>query len=521
MWSFDSCQNPEEKLEECGDQLCRGESCDVPVEGGCLEPPEGRCDGDVVRLCHGGRPLAIDCAAKQLRCGYGAEGAECLPRVAASESCAGPARCEGETLVRCQDHGVVRTECGRAGARCLRLPGARGPSCVEIRPEIGDGDCGPCGCPLDQKRAEQLCDGKDEDRDQRVDEGLACGPVAVIAFVVADASGASSHAREDVEQELQRVNQAFSGHDEPTLQFVLEELIPLRAPQLLALDHGEFSALVDDPRIVAARETFYVPVLFTDEVFAGGETPKPGASTLPNGTCGGVQQSQGPELGLIALAKARYPTTLAHELGHFLGLCHTHDQLTPHTPTRAFRRADDAPLASCAPLCREEGDGICDTPLDPGPEVCSYDLSCEVRCASAGSPDPLNLMSYYAHCRAHFTAEQRALMEHTLALRRGWQRCRQGACVCALGGDDCPQAMSCRPVSLGSEQRATRCTLDGPLPARASCRAASDCGPAALCLRNAEGQDARCVRSCRASSAGCRCIEAGPELSVCREDLGP
>ena len=30
-------------------------------------------------------------------------------------------------------------------------------------------------------------------------------------------------------------------------------------------------------------------------------------------------------VGLVVVGRRRAPTTLAHELGHFLGLCHTHE----------------------------------------------------------------------------------------------------------------------------------------------------------------------------------------------------
>jgi hypothetical protein len=522
VWLLDGCGQPEEKLDECAERACRDATCDEPYEGRCSEPAEGRCEGDTVKLCLAGRPLAIDCRARGLRCGQGAEGAECKPEVPRSEQCRGPTHCEGETLLACRDGRREVTDCQAVGARCLLLPGARLPRCVDVKPLPAlEPGCGPCGCPREGSPQERACDGLDDDGDGLLDEGLDCGPVPVIAFVIRDASGQTSHAREDIELSLREASLAFVRSDgQSGLTLALEEVVPLDAPALTTLDEREFSQLVDDPRLQRAREGFYVPVVFTEQVLAGGDVPKPGISTLPNGTCGGMQQSYGPELGLVAVAKARYPTTLAHEIGHFLGLCHTHDQQEALAPPRAFRDGDGAALESCLPSCRGEGDGICDTPFDPGPESCSYDESCRPSCSAVAAPETENLMGYYAYCRQRFSDEQLALMQHTVALRRAWQRCLFGACRCTLAGAECPVGMSCKHAREGG-QELTLCALDGPRAPGAECRAPADCGQHSTCMTNEATRVSRCVRPCLASDRGCECTKVAADLSVCLQDLEP
>jgi hypothetical protein len=521
VWLVDSCGTPEEKLDECGARPCRIDECELPPTAPCLEPPHGRCEGDTVHLCLAGKPVTVDCRDKGLRCAYGEEGAECQPDVPRALRCSGRPRCEGNVLLTCAAGRLVRTDCAARGDACLTVAAGTDPACVEVRsPDAFDPACGPCGCPTANLGPELSCDGHDEDGDGLIDEEHDCGPVPVVAFIVTDASGRRSHADEDVELELQHATAAFAKSEvagAPT--FVLDQVIYLPDPQLLELDEDEFMRLATEPRVHPPREAFYVPVVFTDRLISG-ETPKAGLSTLPNATCGGLQEGYGPDVGIIAVAKERYPTTVTHELGHFLGLCHTHDQHET-APIVAAADPQTGKLNRCGPSCRGEGDGICDTPPDPGPERCRYDPGCRTSCGiGSAEPDATNLMSYYTGCRDRFTEEQVRVVQHTLALRRGWHRCVGERCACHLGDPDCPAGMSCRPTRASGDE-AMRCTLDGPHPAGADCDHHAECGHGSLCLIEQASRIQRCVRPCRTSSPDCDCQEAGPDLYICAEDLKP
>lgn len=518
VWSASSCGELEERAEDCGDHLCREGRCDVPPDVPCEEPPEGRCDGQVVVLCHGGRKQRVDCGAKGLSCAIGEEGAQCVPLIPPEQRCSGPARCEKETLLSCREGRRERTDCTALRAHCLMLPGAREASCVRVEAPPVQG-CGPCGCQADGS-GETECDGQDEDQDRRVDEGIDCGPVPIVAFVVTDERGESSYTREDIEIELARVNRAFAGgEDESSLAFELDQVVEIADSRLLALEDKQLMQLISDARVHPPRDEFYIPIVFTNEVLAGGRTPKFGLSTLPNGTCGGMQQRAGPEVGMVVVGKVRAPTTVAHEIGHFLGLCHTHADETPLASV-ALTGSQAGGLVACGEVCRAEGDGLCDTPFDPGPELCSYDPACETLCRGGDQPDATNLMSYYTSCRSHFSKDQVRLMQHTLALRRAWHPCVGARCACQLGGSECPSGMSCRPRVLAGGETAGRCTLDGPRPAAADCDDTSQCGQGALCLHETSRGLKRCARACQLSSSTCDCVVAGQGLSVCREDMG-
>lgn len=518
MWSVDSCGELEVKQAECGPRACRDGACEPPDPTPCREPVEGRCDGTKVKLCQAGRSQTIDCAARGLTCVMTPEGADCAEEVPRHLRCSGPPRCEGDVLVTCEAGRKVLTDCEAERAICGKLPDSNRLGCVRVVPSTEDA-CGPCGCGPIAGATESTCDGRDDDGDGYIDEALDCGPVPVVAFIVTDAAGNTSHAQEDVEEELARANALFAASikDAP-IRLELDELIWLADDRLRELSDDEFMALAQDPRVHPIRDEFYVPIVFTDILLSEGNVPKVGVSTLPNGTCGGVHFGKSPDVGLVAVAKARAPTTVAHELGHFLGLCHTHE-----TRARAValvsEQAGSGTLVACSPACNADGDGICDTPHDPGPEECTYDAECLASCRHGDEPETRNLMSYYTACRVSFTPEQARLMQHTLALRRGWHRCLGGVCPCRLGvADDCPSDMSCRPVTLAGELTA-RCTFDGPKAPGSDCDNTSECGKSALCLEDPSGGLRRCARTCQRSYPGCECVQANEHLSICLEDM--
>ncbi len=518
VWSEDSCGRLEDKVEECDLQLCREAACEEPDSEPCQEPAEGRCDGDVIRICYAGRAESIDCAARGLRCLAGEEGAECGPRLAPEERCSGPVRCEGDVLVTCVAEQRQRSDCRALGGVCAASPGGGSPRCLaRARTLPLAPDCGPCGCPPSSS-GERACDGRDEDGDRQLDEGLSCGPVPIVAFVIGDDAGESSFARAELEQEIARANALLaSAPDEPELSFNLADVVVLRAASLLDLSEREFTELAFDARVHPARTAFYVPVVFTDRLLADGEVPRLGVSTLPNGYCGGLQRGRSPPVGLVAIAKARAPTTLLHELGHFFGLCHTHDL------TFGLQTVSDDPRRAgallCGEPCRHEGDGICDTPLDPGPESCRFDAACRTLCQRGEVPDVVNLMSYYTPCRERFSPEQRRTIEHTLALRRAWHACLSAPCTCELGADECPAGMGCRPGAELADKG--RCALAGSRPPAAPCETHGECAGGALCVGEERSGKSRCARACKGGAAvGCTCVETNLGVGLCREDLG-
>lgn len=99
-------------------------------------------------------------------------------------------------------------------------------------------------------------------------------------------------------------------------------------------------------------------------------------------------------------------STIAHEIGHYLGLYHTHDNRF------GYELVDQS-------NCEVAGDLICDTPADPKLSTSSVNPSCSyigTEVDSSGNfyqPNPEMLMSYSRKaCRSKFTEEQGIVMRN-------------------------------------------------------------------------------------------------------------
>lgn len=104
---------------------------------------------------------------------------------------------------------------------------------------------------------------------------------------------------------------------------------------------------------------------------------------------------------------AKNTTTLAHEIGHIFSLVHTHGWSDNGTTTELVDGSN----------CDTNGDGICDTPADPGLNSQNLDANCnyigELTDANGDMyvPDTANIMSYAnKSCRSQFSNEQFARM---------------------------------------------------------------------------------------------------------------
>lgn len=129
--------------------------------------------------------------------------------------------------------------------------------------------------------------------------------------------------------------------------------------------------------------------------------------------------------------------TFAHEMGHYFGLLHTHED---------FMGAENVtrdPMNACFD-CDVDGDFLCDTPADPTLQLangsfivnasCGYTGTGMDACGVAYSPDTRNIMSYtIGSCGNRFTADQLGVISQAYTNTRQAQLdnsvCNQTPCV--------------------------------------------------------------------------------------------
>ena len=115
--------------------------------------------------------------------------------------------------------------------------------------------------------------------------------------------------------------------------------------------------------------------------------------------------------------------TFVHEIGHWLGLNHTHNWAS--TPCLQEQVTRGTINSFCPPFinftqCEFRGDALCDTAADPdladykgGPNLpgCTWVVGPHDARGDQFRPDPKNYMSYaYSECKSIFTWQQRAVM---------------------------------------------------------------------------------------------------------------
>jgi hypothetical protein len=124
-----------------------------------------------------------------------------------------------------------------------------------------------------------------------------------------------------------------------------------------------------------------------------------------NSLCGYANTFGGPDVIVMNNDCATNGSSLAHEVGHFFSLIHTHGPSNSNLTTELIDGSN----------CDTDGDGICDTPADPQLSTSNVNSSCVYTGTATDdngdsfNPDTENIMSYSrSSCKSHFSPQQLA-----------------------------------------------------------------------------------------------------------------
>ncbi|MCA0132340.1 T9SS type A sorting domain-containing protein [Winogradskyella alexanderae] len=138
--------------------------------------------------------------------------------------------------------------------------------------------------------------------------------------------------------------------------------------------------------------------------------------------CGYAYFPGGPETILMANSCTTNGSTLAHEMGHFFALPHTHGNSNVFASTEELVDGTN---------CESTGDFICDTPADPKLGFNNVNTNCDYTDffsqdanGDVYQPDPLNIMSYSRkQCRTLFSPQQFARINAVYQISRSSMAC--------------------------------------------------------------------------------------------------
>lgn len=124
---------------------------------------------------------------------------------------------------------------------------------------------------------------------------------------------------------------------------------------------------------------------------------------------------------LISSACASNGNTIAHEMGHYFSLSHTHGDFPPGVITDELVDGTNCLIA---------GDRVCDTPADPGLNYFNVDEQCRYvgfhldGHGQSFQPSTSNLMSYSRiGCRTEFSPSQLAAINYSALYDRSYLQC--------------------------------------------------------------------------------------------------
>ncbi|MFD0835545.1 T9SS type A sorting domain-containing protein [Mariniflexile aquimaris] len=214
--------------------------------------------------------------------------------------------------------------------------------------------------------------------------------IPVKAHVIRSSDGTGGICESDLYNAFSNLNTVYA--DAFMSFFLCEGINYINEDELCHLNKGDETNLIERYNVPGL-----INIYFTDDIL--GESD----DTL----CGYTDNSGRNDVIVLKNSCVTNSSSLAHEMGHFFSLIHTHGPDNTKLTTEFVDGSN----------CDTDGDGICDTPADPKltsknvNNFCEYTGTEKDAHGDLFAPDAQNIMSYSLKgCRSHFSNQQLARM---------------------------------------------------------------------------------------------------------------
>ncbi|KJD31341.1 hypothetical protein PK35_14610 [Tamlana nanhaiensis] len=220
------------------------------------------------------------------------------------------------------------------------------------------------------------------------DKTVEVNKIPIKAHIIRSSNGESDFHANDLNDAIENLNEIY---ETAAMSFYLYQGINyINSDDLYHFKKGNEKTLLTSNYTEKAINIYFIDFL---------------ENTSGESICGFTEE----RFNVIAMKTscATNTTSLAHEIGHIFSLVHTHGWSDNGTTTELVDGSN----------CDTDGDGICDTPADPGlannnvDDYCNYIGGLTDANGDTYAPDTENIMSYAPKsCRAQFSSDQFARM---------------------------------------------------------------------------------------------------------------
>jgi hypothetical protein len=212
--------------------------------------------------------------------------------------------------------------------------------------------------------------------------------VPIKAHVIRTSNGNGGISEQEINEAIKNINITFS---EAYLEFFLCNDIDYIDND----DYYHFKTSQEKSLVEENNVSNVINIYFADEI----------ENSSDENICGYTYNKQNYDIIIIQNGCATNDSSLAHEIGHFFSLIHTHG-IDNSCLTKELVNGNN---------CSSSGDQICDTPADPKltyknlNNFCRYIGTEKDANGDSFTPDTSNIMSYSMKgCRSHFSNQQLA-----------------------------------------------------------------------------------------------------------------